>query len=274
MRRSLHRIESQARELKFYDELFIFDEHDLDSNFYARFSERLVHGSRGYGYWSWKPQVIHQVLSKMQVGDVLQYTDSGCHLNIKGLKRLNDYFELAEQSKSGILAFQLKPPDYSLPTPTVGALDLTEYKWVKGDLLDYFGVRNRLDVTHTQTIGAGIIFIRKCAKSVALVDQWRAVVDSSFALIDDSPSVSSNLEGFIEHRHDQAIFSLLCKLNAVDTISAYEYWYPSVDARGPDWDILQRFPIHAKRDKDFGPLINLGILFQRIFSKIKRILSR
>jgi hypothetical protein len=274
MRRSLHRIEAQARALKLYDDVLIYDESNLDKDFSTKFAERLVHGSKGFGYWSWKAQAIHQVLQKMQDGDILQYTDSGCHLNAKGLKRLNDYFELAQHSKTGILAFQLKDPDYLLPIPTVGALDLREFKWVKGDLLDYFGVRSRVEITHTQTIGAGIIFIRKCAGSIALVNQWRAVIDSSFSLIDDTPSASANLEGFIEHRHDQAIFSLLCKLNGVDTISAYEYWYPSVIGRGPDWGILQSFPVHAKRDKDFGPLVNFGMFCQRIFFKFRRTLSR
>ena len=273
MRRSLNRIAAQAKSLNFYDRLFLFDESDLDKYFSAKFSDRLVHGSKGFGYWSWKPQAIHQVLEKMQDGDILQYTDSGCHLNAKGLKRLNDYFQLAQQSKTGILAFQLKDPDHLLPPPTTGALDLGEYKWVKGDLLDHFGVRDRLDITHTQTIGAGIIFIRKCAESVAIVDQWRAVVDVSFSFIDDTPSVSENIEGFIEHRHDQSIFSLLCKLHDVDTISAYEYWYPSVDGSGPNWDILQNFPVHAKRDKDFGVLMNIEMFFQRLISKIKRTLS-
>jgi hypothetical protein len=244
----------------------------LDKEFSVRFAEKLVHGSKGFGYWSWKPQVIRQALRKLQDGDILQYTDSGCHLNPNGMKRLNDYFEMAQKNNLGILAFQLKDPDYLLPKPTVGALDLAEFKWVKGDLLDYFGVRNRLDITQTQTIGAGIIFIRKCAQSVALVDQWCAVIESSFSLIDDTPSVSANLEGFIEHRHDQAIFSLLCKLNHVDTISAYEYWYPSAVNSGPDWGILQNFPIHAKRDKDFGAIANFSLLIQRIVSKIKRMI--
>jgi hypothetical protein len=271
MRRSLNRIEVQAKALNFYDNLFFYDESDLDEGFTTKFANKLVHGSKGFGYWSWKPQVILQVLRRMQDGDILQYTDSGCHLNEKGMQRLYDYFKLAQQSKTGILAFQLKDPDGLLPPPEIGALDLSEFKWVKGDLLDHLCVRDRADITCTQTIGAGIIFIRKCAESVAIIEQWGAVADFSFALIDDTPSVSANLDGFIEHRHDQSIFSLLCKLNDVDTLSAYEYWYPSVDGSGPDWKILQNFPVHAKRDKDFGPLINFVLLVQRSISKFKRV---
>jgi len=31
-------------------------------------------------------------------------------------------------------------------------------------------------------------------------------------LVDDSPSVLPNADGFIENRHDQSVFSLLCKM--------------------------------------------------------------
>lgn len=36
---------------------------------------------------------------------------------------------------------------------------------------------------------------------------------TDFSLIDDSPSKSENMNGFIEHRHDQSVFSLLFKVH-------------------------------------------------------------
>ena len=81
-------------------------------------------------------------------------------------------------------------------------------------------------------------------------------------ILDDTPSRSRNLEGFIEHRHDQAIFSLLCIQHKVMSLSSQETWYPKRFSAGqltpsislkPDWDALKYFPIHAKRDKDLGP---------------------
>ena len=38
----------------------------------------------------------------------MQYSDIGCHLNIKGLNRLKEYTSLC--SKKGILTFQYKLP--------------------------------------------------------------------------------------------------------------------------------------------------------------------
>jgi len=273
MRRSADRLAKQAKALEFYDAIDSCSELNLSLDFRAKHKNALIEGTRGYGYWCWKPQIIYQTLERMNEGDILQYTDAGCHLNPKGIARLRDYFELARNSRKGILAFQLRDPSPPLPKPSVGALNLPDYQWIKGDLLDYFGVRDREDITATQTIGAGIIFIRKCQESMALIDKWRSVIEASFSLIDDTCSRSESLPGFREHRHDQAIFSVICKLEAIETISAYEYWYPSQVGAGPDWKILKSYPVHAKRDKDFGIWGNILILFSRIFSKIKSIVN-
>jgi len=273
MRRSADRLAEQAKALGFYDAIYSCSEVNLSPDFRAKHKDALIEGTRGYGYWCWKPQIIYQTLDGMSEGDILQYTDAGCHLNPKGIARLKEYFELARNSKKGILAFQLRDPSPPLLKPSVGALNLPDCQWIKGDLLDYFAVRDRKDITATQTIGAGIIFIRKCQESVALIEKWRSVIETDFSLIDDTRSRSENLPGFREHRHDQAIFSIICKLEAIETISAYEYWYPSQVGAGPDWKILKAYPVHAKRDKDFGMWRNVRILFFRIFSKIKNIIN-
>ena len=252
LRSSLNRIHKQAKELKFYDEIIIFDENNLDENFKFNFQKQLKKGVRGYGYWCWKPQVILQALNMMEDGDILQYTDTGCHLNSKGLRRLNDYFSYANNSSTGILAFQSKTPTNPLIFDSRKVLNLEDRKWIKGDLLDYFQIRNDEDILNSQTIGAGIIFIKKCPLAISLINQWLNVIKHDFNLLNDSKSISPNLEGFVEHRHDQAIFSIICKLNNVETISSYEYWYPSLKEGEADWDILKDFPIHAKRDKSFS----------------------
>jgi hypothetical protein len=254
MYRSAQRIKKQALLMGCYDEIVITDETDLDSGFINDMEDYLKPEVRGFGYWCWKPQIILQTLEKMNQGDLLQYTDVGCHLNPRGKSRLNDYFALAEKSEKGILAFQAKPP--SLPFKYDGRplLDLAEYKWTKGDLLEYFGVQNKPEVLSSQQIGSGIIFVKKCPQSELIIRQWLTAYERHFALADDSKSKSPNKPGFIEHRHDQSIFSILCKVHKVETLSSYEYWYPQRDSLRADWAALRTFPIHAKRDKDLGYL--------------------
>lgn len=273
LHRSLFRIEKQARALGFYDQLCIFTEHDLALGFRGRFEQNLRVGSRGYGYWCWKPQILLQILDQAKDGDIIQYTDSGCHLNKNGIDRLADYFDLAQNAESGILAFQAGLPASALQFDKRQFPLQPDGEWVKGDLLDYFGVRDNQEVVATPTIGAGIIFIRKCPESIRLIREWLEVVEADFHFIDDTPSRSPNLPVFREHRHDQAIFSLLCKKHGVTRLSAYEYWYPSKNSLEPDWSALKNFPIHARRDKDRGFVGNSSHFLKRILQKVKKLYS-
>jgi len=268
---SLYRITKEAKNLNFYDYIFSYTENDLDANFKIIFNEYLKFGTRGFGYWSWKPQIILQVLDKMNEGDILQYSDVGCHLNTKGLDRLSQYFEITKKTVNGILAFQNKLPEYPLKYDGREMLNYLEYEWVKADLIEYFNVRNNLNIINTPTIGATVIFIRKCDASIEIIKKWLNTIKFDFHLIDDTKSKSPNSEGFIEHRHDQAIFSILCKLNNVDTLSAYEYYYPSKENLNiPDWSMVTNFPIWAKRDKKFTLKSSFLILIWRL----KKYLSK
>ena len=55
--------------------------------------------------------------------------------------------------------------------------------------------------------------------------------------MDDTPSQSPNLSGFIENRHDQSVFSILTKLRGIDV-------FPFVDLENQE-----KSPILPLRDK-------------------------
>jgi len=254
MKSSMSRLNEQAQAFHFFNKIHLFDENNLPKAFKECFKQKLILGSRGFGYWSWKPNLILHILNQMDEGDSLLYIDVGCHLNIRGKKRLIEYFEILEKTGNGMLAFQADQPcpeNSSLVYDGRRLFDQPNYAWIKGDLLDYFNARNNQAVTHSQAIGAGIIFFRKCNDAMNAVEEWCSITLNHFDLIDDSPSLSSNLPGFIEHRHDQALWTLLCLKYKVKTLSAYEYWYPHINDCGrfrPDWKSLDNYPIHAKRD--------------------------
>jgi hypothetical protein len=61
-----------------------------------------------------------------------------------------------------------------------------------------------------------------CNKTKELVDKWYDI-GCNYHMIDDSPSISNNLNYFMRHRHDQSIFSLLTKkYNIYSRKSLYE----------------------------------------------------
>lgn len=280
--RSSKRILKQAKHLSFFDDCFVLDEDSLSKSFKDKFKEKMVVGSRGFGYWCWKPEVIKIALNMLKDDDLLLYADVGCHLNKRGLSRLKEYFEILKGSSKGIVAFQAIAPFPEISPLNYDGRELFDqpnYKWIKGDLFDFFNVRSDNKFTHSQAIGAGVILIRKCKESFFLIEEWAKIINDNFSLLDNSDSISPNFEGFVEHRHDQAIFSILCLKYNVKVLSAYEYWYPKKSTTmglfTPDWDELKNFPILAKRDKDMGfitnTLNNLSLLINSFFLIIRQI---
>lgn len=251
-------MQAQATEMGIFDEILIFDETHLDVNFVRDFADHLTPEERGFGYWCWKPQILLQALSRLDFGDVIQYSDIGSHLNPQGVKRLGDYFEITSQSLTGVLAFSAGRSLKSFSYDDRFIPDWPDSEWTKGDLLDFFGVREMPNILESSTIQSGAFFIKKTPSTIEFLHEWLNVFYTDFALVDDSPSKSPNFPGFKEHRHDQAIFSILCKLRGVFTLSASEFWYP-VKTGSPkgDWNALRDFPIHAKRDLDFGIIRNV-----------------
>ncbi len=248
------RIRHQAERMGVFGEhIRVFTEKDLDSDFCERMRPRLLSGSRGFGYWCWKPQIILQVLREMPDGDVLLYTDIGCHLNRKGVRRLEEYREYAREDN--IVAFQARALGERARTD-LSLHFLPERQWSKMDLLNYFGVADRCDILDTGQIGATMLVLQKNTFSQTLIEKWRQCYYDHFELVDDTPSVSPNLSDFKENRHDQSVFSLLCKKYGAHLLSSGEYAHiRCYMPEGGDkklwpeyWSEMKQFPVHARRD--------------------------
>lgn len=240
---ALDRLQHQINRIKFFDHSFLYSESDLSDDFRLTNKHYLKENSRGFGYWIWKPYIILDTLSKMNDGDCLLYIDAGCHINAKGTKRLSRYFDILESSESGIIGFQLGYHEFCagfFRRHVSKSNYFKERNWTKGDLLDYFGVRDNLSIVDTPQVLSGIILIRKSKSTVEFVQNWAKVYKENFHLIDDSVSLSPNLDGFIENRHDQSVFSILCKQGDVSLFSTDE-------VEGEE-SIVRDFPILALRD--------------------------
>lgn len=254
-----------------YSSVCVWDESDLDEGFRAKYKDLLRPGSRGFGYWVWKPHLILSMLNMVNDGDIVHYADIGCWLNLEGKSRLSEYFSIVERSKTGILAFQWKKTKID---DKLNWYTLPERAWTKGDLLDHFSVRQRAEIVDSEQIVATSIFFRKSLKTVQFLHDWISVWDHCMSLLDDSPSVGGDLDGFIEHRHDQSVFSILGKSYGIDTISSIEIFYPRISGDAPvdvrkyrsDWNKLKQFPIWAKRDKDTGVFLKLyRVIYNSLF---------
>ena len=239
--KTLRRIRREAEAMGAFDEIRVWDERNLSPAFRARWANKLRPDIRGFGYWVWKPEIILRTLDGMKEGEILLYVDAGCRLIKTGQARLEVYFKMAEEAPRGIVAVDT-------------SLENADRYWCKGDLLDYFGVRDRPDLLDTPSIQDGTIFVRKCPQAMDFIRRWAAVWEEDFALVDDSPSHSPDLPGFREHRHDQAVFSLLAKMAGdIVTIPGTEC-NPTkrLPSGSPDWSTMSPvMPIWHRRDKAF-----------------------
>jgi len=263
LKRSASRVIKQAKKIKLYKKIKVFSREDLNLSEKKFLTKLLSEGkTRGYGYWFWKPLIIKKFLLSLKNNEILNYIDVGSHINLNGFKRLNYYIHLVKKSKKGVLVFQyhkLKKKKFQFPKRL-------EYMWTKSDLLNYFGVLNNKKITHSPQIESGCIFLKKNKFTLKLLDEWAEVYKKNFSLADDSKSELKNFDGFLENRHDQSIFSLICKKNKVKTLSAYEIDWAYLKKKRT-WEHNKNCPILLKRDLEYN-------LLRRFINRQKRTYRR
>lgn len=219
---SIIRFHNQAKESNFFDNIFIYNEYNLpkDEKFEALLSHKLV-PSRGFGYWCWKPFIILKTLENLKDGDILVYADVGCHINKEGEKRFYEYLDIVIEHKA--LCYKSH---------------WVEAHYTKADLFNYFDKLKDKNITDTSMRPATICIFEKNDINLEFVNKWLQVFYDDFSLVDDTPSKIPNLDGFIENRHDQSVFSILSKIYNASTVYAGEFEVNS-----------KNFPFNALRDK-------------------------
>jgi hypothetical protein len=197
----------------------------------------------------WKPEIILRTLERIPEGEVLLYMDAGCHLNPAGRARLSQYVEWAATSASGLLAFQYRP-FASAPAnyPVERAESLPDRHYTKREALEALEIDPQSPLLDDPSIAGGIIFVKKCSKSVATLSLWREAVDEHPSAFTDELERSVQDSSFRDTRHDQSIFSIRAKERGIETVSAYETWVPKTSGARPNWNSLRLYPIHARRD--------------------------
>ena len=100
LNKSVDRFEFQAKKMNIYSGIKIFKPKDLDPQLLKRVNNIIKQkGKYLYGYAIWKPAIVKNYLQELEDDAILQYSDIGCHLNYKGLERLNDYIKLIKKNK-------------------------------------------------------------------------------------------------------------------------------------------------------------------------------
>jgi hypothetical protein len=204
------RIVNEAINSKYFDDVIAYSPLDLKPswtdqrvgqiNFDINFVKK---ERRGYGYWTWKPYIILKALcEKCKDGDVLVFSDSGCSIEPFMTTKMMEYIKIVEGT-----------------TPILGfSLLYKEKFWSKGDAIDRIFYNTSIEekniAFNSYQFTSATIILRKCSAVLNFVKEWNTIAqESDHRYIDDSPSLNNKDEYVVENRHDQTIFSLLCKKN-------------------------------------------------------------
>ena len=184
-----------------FDKVIEYGFQDLDENFKLK-NKLILKSNKGAGYWIWKPYIIRKTLLTMTDNDFLFYCDSGSCF----IQSVQPYIDYVVSKNIDLLAFIMPSSNFYFET-----------RWCKGDVLKELGVLERKDILESPQIMSTYSLWRKTEKTLQFVEKWLELCQNR-QLVTDIPSIVPNFPNFEEHRHDQAIFSVLCKINNIDTV--------------------------------------------------------
>ena len=180
-----------------FDAVIQYTPEHLDPLFFEKNKEILTQ-KRGAGYWLWKPYFIFQTLKNVKEGDVVFYSDAGAEFvnPIYPLIKLvedNDIVGFKMSGKHKERQYTRKSVVEKLSGPLSDKVASSNQ-----DMASFIGVKKTLDtVREDHVIGT---WLDLCQVPELLTDQ---------------PRSSDEFEEFIDHRHDQSLWSLVSKLRNV-----------------------------------------------------------
>ncbi len=193
------------------DTVYVYDDRWLmGQDFYSRNRWLWSHPhKRGFGWYAWKPFIIMDALDRFAApGDVVLYVDADTY-PVQDLQGIYSHAAI-----DGMMLFR------------AGAH--LNYKWCKRDAFIIMG--QDISLYHNTALPAGVARFMLFKKGPWIVKQflaeWLTYCINPLATTFDRSMLGEEVDGFIEHRTEQAIMTLL----------AYKH----------------RFPLYPEADSELG----------------------
>ena len=208
-----------ALEIAKADEFYGYTPEDIDPEFKAK-NDYILSKGRGNGYWLWKPYFLYKTLTqKLNDGDYLIYSDAGIF-----------YVDLAQKLVDFLNEKKAEMYLHRLPH--------LEKEYTKRDAFILMGVDGPF-YAETGQFNAAFQVYRKSKFTEFFLGEYLYYAQDKRIITDDQNEMGTpNYEGFIDHRHDQSILSLLTKkygqVNAnktnlnIDLIKNYQEVMPTI----------------------------------------------
>lgn len=173
---------------------------DIDPRFRQE-HEELLSAQRGAGYWLWKPYFIDRLLKQLPLNDTLVYCDSAI-VFMGSVQRLLDRMGQAEQD---IL---------------IAGEGFTERQFTHREVFRLMHL-DEPEYTDSPQRFASMLAFRVTAWSRDFAGQWLSFARDPRLISDPADSLgTANDPEFVDHRHDQSIFSLLSKRHRLEVNGA------------------------------------------------------
>ena len=140
---------------------------------------------------------------------MLIYIDSGSTLNIRGKKRLIEYFEMLDKSNESLFLFKMP------------------------NIIENIGLQNKyliilmletIKITDTVQCLGGVLLVKNTEKSKTFFQEFQNIVDEDNELITDF--YSEDQENYFKVcRHDQSLLSVMGKIYGCLSINDESYYF-------------------------------------------------
>lgn len=193
-------VENNIVNILSYDEEYL---HQTD--FYLQ-NKDLLDEICGAGYWAWKPYFILEALKLLRDNDILFYCDAGSAF-ISSPKPL---IYLCATNSTGVVLFDARP--------------LTNRQFTKRECFVRMGC-DEPEHWNAHKVIATVLLLRRTEFALQLANEWLRFAQDR-AIIADGPSSSglSELDGFLLHRCDQSILSVLASKYRIETYRNPTLW--------------------------------------------------
>lgn len=185
-----------------FDETYNFSLSDIDVDFYEK-NKHIISQQRGAGYWIWKPYFILKLLNECQYGNYIFYTDSGCQFinNVNPLLNILNNQDIVPFKVEGALEIHNTKRDCFI------LMDCDEEKYHNG--------------TH---LNAAFMLCKKTDLSIEFFTNYLNYCCDERCLTDIKSQIKEEHLENRGHRHDQSIYSLLCKKYNLNTFRDPSQW--------------------------------------------------
>ncbi len=175
--------------------VYAYSLDDIDTD-YRRAHADILELKRGCGYWLWKPYFLYRTMLGAKEGDWVIYADTSMCF----IRDIREYIANLENEGISILC---------------RTSHFLEKHFTKRDVFLELDCDSE-EYTDTTQRQAGLILVKNTEKNRGIIEEWLHLCENMHLITDEQNCNGlDNYEGYVEHRHDSSLWSLVCKKHHV-----------------------------------------------------------